>query len=87
MSDETNATLIGYSAAAAWRFTPRVGASASYVDAAEDDTGRTVRVRAASVASNFTVNDSTILHASITNEARENSYDRVEFALGATAKF
>ncbi len=66
---------------------PRFDASASYVDAAETDTGHTTRVRVVGVAGNYILTDSAILHASVTNEARENSYDRVEFALGATAKF
>jgi YaiO family outer membrane protein len=85
--DETGADLPGFSTGASWRFSSRFDASASYVDAAETDTGRTMRVRAAGVAGNYILSDRAILHASVTNEARENSYDRVEFALGATAKF
>jgi YaiO family outer membrane protein len=85
--DETGANLPGFSTGASWRFTSRFDASASYVDAAETDTGHTVRVRAVGIAGNYILTDSAILHASVTNEARENSYDRVEFALGATAKF
>lgn len=85
--DETNQTLYGYLAGASWRFAPRFDASATYVDAAETDTGVTVRVRSEAVAANFVLTDATTLHASITNEARENSYDRVEFGLGLTAKF
>jgi len=85
--DETNQTLYGYSAGASWRFAPRFDASAAYVDAAETDTGVTVRVRSEALAGNLVLNDATTLHASITNEARENSYDRVEFGLGLTAKF
>jgi YaiO family outer membrane protein len=85
--DETGADLPGFSTGASWRFTPRFDASASYVDAAETDTGHTVRVRAVGIAGNYILTDTAILHASVTNEARENSYDRVEFALGATAKF
>ena len=85
--DETGAYLPGFSTGASWRFTSRFDASASYVDAAETDTGHTVRVRAVGVAGNYVLTDRAILHASVTNEARENSYDRVEFALGATAKF
>jgi YaiO family outer membrane protein len=85
--DETGANLPGFSTGASWKFTSRFDASASYVDAAETDTGHTVRVRAVGVAGNYILSDVAILHASVTNEARENSYDRVEFALGATAKF
>lgn len=85
--DEINQTLYGYLAGGSWRFAPRFDASATYVDAAETDTGVTVRVRSEALAANLVVNDATTLHASVTNEARENSYDRVEFALGLTAKF
>ena len=85
--DETGRDLPGFSAGGAWRFTPWFDASATYVDAAETDTGKTVRVRAVSVGGNFTLNDDTILHATVTQESRENSFDRLEFALGATAKF
>jgi len=85
--DETGQDLFGFSTAASWRFTPKFDASASYVDSAETDTGRTVRVRAVGVAGNFTLNDRAIFHATVTNEARENSFNRLEFALGATAKF
>jgi YaiO family outer membrane protein len=85
--DETGRDLPGFSAGGAWRFNPVFDASATYVDAAETDTGKTVRVRAVSVAGNFTLNDDAILHATVTEEARENSFDRLEFALGATAKF
>jgi YaiO family outer membrane protein len=85
--DETGRDLPGFSAGGAWRFNPLFDASATYVDAAETDTGKTVRVRAVSVAGNFTLNDDAILHATVTEEARENSFDRLEFALGATAKF
>jgi YaiO family outer membrane protein len=85
--DEIDQTLFGYSAGASWRFTPVFDMSASYVDAAENDTGRTVRVRATGVAANLTASDALILHATVTDEARENSYTRVELALGATAKF
>ena len=46
-----------------------------------------MRVRAVGVTQNFTVNDRAIFHLSVTREARENSYDRLEFVLGATAKF
>jgi len=85
--DETGQDLFGYSTAASWRFTPKFDASATYVDSAETDTGKTVRVRAVAVAGNFALNDGAILHATVTNEARENSFNRLEFALGATAKF
>jgi len=85
--DEINQTLLGFSAGASWRFTSRFDASASYVDSAETDTGRTMRVRAEAIAGNFSIDDRTILHASVTHEALENSYERVEFAIGATAKF
>lgn len=85
--DEIGADLPGFSTGASWRFSSRFDASASYVDAAETDTGRTVRVRAVGVAGNYVLSDRAVLHASVTNEARENSYDRVEIALGATAKF
>jgi|HubBroStandDraft_2_1064218.scaffolds.fasta_scaffold19770_3 YaiO family outer membrane protein len=85
--DETGAYLYGFSTDAGWRFTPKFDATATYVDSAETDTGRTVRVRAYGVAANLNLTDSAILHASVTEEARENSFDRLEFALGATAKF
>jgi YaiO family outer membrane protein len=85
--DETNQTLYGYLAGGSWRFAPHFDASATYVDAAETDTGVTVRVRSEALAANLALSDATTLHASVTNEARENSYDRVEFALGLTAKF
>jgi len=85
--DEVDQTLFGYSAGASWRFTPVFDLSASYVDAAENDTGTTLRVRASGAAANLTVSDALILHASVTDEALEHSYNRVELALGATAKF
>ena len=85
--DETGQILPGFSAGGAWRFNPMFDAAATYVDAAETDTGKTVRVRSASLAGNFTVNDDAILHVTVTQEWRENSFDQLEFALGATAKF
>jgi len=85
--DEMDRYLAGFSTSAAWRFNGRWDASASYTDAADTETGTTVRVRAVAVGANLTLSDQAILHATVTNEAREHSYDRVEFALGATAKF
>jgi YaiO family outer membrane protein len=85
--DETDRVLPGFSAGGAWRFNPVFDASATYVDAAETDTGKTVRVRSISFAGNVTLNDDAILHATVTQEWRENSFDQLEFALGATAKF
>jgi YaiO family outer membrane protein len=85
--DETGADLPGFSTGASWRFTQRFDASASYVDSAETDTGRTMRTRSVGVAGNYSLTDRATLHASVTNEALEHAYDRVEFALGATAKF
>jgi len=85
--DETGHYLPGFSTLAGWRFNDRVDAQASYTDAADTETGMTTRVRAVALGANLTLTDRAILHATVTNEAREHSYDRVEVALGATAKF
>ncbi|HEY2710553.1 MAG TPA: YaiO family outer membrane beta-barrel protein [Caulobacteraceae bacterium] len=85
--DERGEFIPGFSVGGGWRFNDRWDVAGAYVDAGENDTGTTVRVHSIGGTANYTVSDRVILHASVTNEARQGSYDRVEVDLGATAKF
>lgn len=86
-SDPIGKTLWGGSIDGSWRFTDRIEASGSYVNAAETDSGVVVRTSAYGGALAYKLSERTTLQATLLEEMRDNSYDRLEFGLGVTLRF
>jgi YaiO family outer membrane protein len=87
VEDENHQFLPGFLVGGSWRFTHRVQLSASYSDSGEEDTGRTMRAQDANVSADYTLTERLTFHAGVTDEYLQHAYNRVEFALGLTAKF